>query len=191
MSERRFKTRVREMREKRLLSVTEKILATRGCDSFSVNELASAAGVAKGTVYSHYKSQDELLKAVLAKVSTNLLSRLSTEKVTTSVREKIELLVPTLGEEMATHPSGRLGFPCCLRRSPCPYGGVSELEAMIRSILEEAKAEGLLRGDADPDLAASLFICLLTTAAHRQANAAGTKKHLSSVCSIYLHGLIS
>jgi len=180
---------MREMREKRLLATAEKMLASGACEQFTVNELANAAGVAKGTVYTHFRSQDDLLKMVLSRVSAQLIARLQTCPAG-SVLERLETSLSVVATEIADRTRGHLGYPCCLTRSPCPYRGSCELEAMLRDMIEDVRTEGAGVREIDANQASGLFVSMLSAVAHRHQNVAEAKRDLLVVCELFLYGLL-
>jgi TetR/AcrR family transcriptional regulator len=62
-----------------------KIFSTNGYDAATMDEISSSAGVAKGTVYYHFKSKDEVFKYII------------TEGVKL-IREQIEIIITGKGD---------------------------------------------------------------------------------------------
>src|SRR5262245_50517897 len=56
---------VTEFRHGEILAAARRVFAARGFEGASVEEIAHAAGVAKGTVYLYYRSKDEIYRAAL------------------------------------------------------------------------------------------------------------------------------
>ncbi|WP_159613298.1 TetR/AcrR family transcriptional regulator [Glutamicibacter sp. JC586] len=63
--------------KERLFEAAMKLLATRSPEAVSVDEIASAAGVSKGTVYYNYGSKDELVSQILDFGAQKLLRELT------------------------------------------------------------------------------------------------------------------
>lgn len=185
----RFKDQVRELRERQLLFAAEKLLAKDGCERFTVGKLAAAAGVAKGTVYTHYKSEQELLRTVLTRISAELVSLLDQDGKR-SARKRLELSLDALGGRVAGRPNGHLGFPCCMKRSPCPFVGMSELEAILGQMIERARAEGTIPDDTNAELVASLFVSSVATVSGRHDDPLKLKEEFSFMCRFFLRGLV-
>lgn len=61
-----FSERARQIREQHILDAAERVLAERG-PLATIQAIAQAAGVAKGTIYLHFPSRDALVDAVLAR----------------------------------------------------------------------------------------------------------------------------
>ena len=62
-----LKERQREEREQLILRAAEELLAEKGYHEMSMDEIATRVGVAKGTVYLHFPSKDELLFTLITR----------------------------------------------------------------------------------------------------------------------------
>jgi len=82
-----------------------------------------------------------------------------------------------------------LGFPCCLKRSPCPYRGPSDLADALRRKIDDIRGEGGGLRDIDAGLAAELFLWLLSAVAHRHQNVTQAGQDFSAMCRFFLNGL--
>jgi AcrR family transcriptional regulator len=66
-AQRSLKERQREERAALILQAAEAVLAEKGYHDTSMDEIASHVGIAKGTIYLHYASKDELVVALFAR----------------------------------------------------------------------------------------------------------------------------
>lgn len=66
-AQRSLKERQREERAALILQAAEAVLAEKGYHDTSMDEIAGYVGVAKGTLYLHYASKDELVVALFAR----------------------------------------------------------------------------------------------------------------------------
>lgn len=64
----------REKTRQKLLSTAVAVFADRGVDAPSIDDFIAAAGVARGTFYNHFKTTRELLDAVTAEVSDEIIA---------------------------------------------------------------------------------------------------------------------
>lgn len=55
-----------EVRQRQILDATASLALERGLDDVSIAQVAAAAGIAKGSIYLHYKSRHELVDALRA-----------------------------------------------------------------------------------------------------------------------------
>jgi AcrR family transcriptional regulator len=55
-----------------ILAATRRLMEEKGVDSLTMDEIAQAAGVAKGTIYLYFQGKDELVQALLSQVGENI-----------------------------------------------------------------------------------------------------------------------
>lgn len=60
-----FRDRQRQFREDAILQATHELLAQKGFVAMTMDDVAQRVGIAKGSLYQHFKSKEELLAAVL------------------------------------------------------------------------------------------------------------------------------
>jgi AcrR family transcriptional regulator len=60
-----FRDRQRQFREDAILEATHELLAQKGFVAMTMDDVAQRVGIAKGSLYQHFKSKEELLAAVL------------------------------------------------------------------------------------------------------------------------------
>ncbi|HTO53358.1 MAG TPA: TetR/AcrR family transcriptional regulator [Myxococcota bacterium] len=80
--------RAREATRARLRASGRKLLAERGLHAVTSHEIASAAGVAAGTFYLHFRDKEELFRELVAEAISELESRL--EQAVGPVRDRVE-----------------------------------------------------------------------------------------------------
>ena len=117
----RFSERVSAWREEAILQAASELLATAGCVEFNMGPVASAVGIAKGTVYRHVESRKSLIGNVLEGWMHDL--RLGEPKQSNDSSGAMTHLIEALCHQ-ADRRGGdvQVAFPCCLRTSPCPHG---------------------------------------------------------------------
>lgn len=64
------------------------VFLERGYESASMDVIAAAAGVSKQTIYNHFRSKDELFKAIITDMTTTLMAPLSTWEAAKSTPER-------------------------------------------------------------------------------------------------------
>lgn len=62
-----------EERKSEILDVAEQLFATKGFDNTSTNDIINAIGIARGTLYHHFKSKEEILDAVISRITEALM----------------------------------------------------------------------------------------------------------------------
>ena len=79
-----------ETKRTRLLRTAITVFAKNGFDKTTVDDIASAAGIAKGTVYYHFKSKEDVFLAIVAEGVEKF--RATVEKETSSIEDPTEKL---------------------------------------------------------------------------------------------------
>ena len=150
----------------RILDAAIKLFLAHGFAGTTMNQLTDAAGVAKGTLYWHFKSKSRLLEEILDRFSRELYDgavkkvgacqgnfetkfRLFYKFVTELAREKRELLLVSntlLGELMGSGTAAEVK----MKRIH------TSLHQFTKSLLDDGKKEGTVRKDLDTNLYAHI-----------------------------------
>lgn len=71
---------VKEAKERRneILDVAERLFATKGFDNTSTNDILDEVGIARGTLYYHFKSKEDILDAMIERISNRLVAKAKT-----------------------------------------------------------------------------------------------------------------
>lgn len=160
----RFVDRIRRQRIDLLLDVTAQLLAERGPARLRVEDVAEEAGVAKGTVYTDFDSKSSLLRATVERCRQRFLDAFELRIAEAEGAEaRLEALLDTLATMAVEEPH----LTALLRRSiPDGLDGAEqpsmyrEIEEYVHRIMVEARAEGALGADLDPQLAAQATLAL-------------------------------
>ncbi len=134
-----FRAEQFELREQAILSATNRLLGLKGYDAMAMDDIASDVGIAKGSLYKHFSSKDELAAAVM----TNLLRR---------TREKLQSL------EAVEHPIERMkamlvwilmerlegGVPLLPSTSPVLQAALTANQAYMGELIRMSDAFGAL-----------------------------------------------
>jgi AcrR family transcriptional regulator len=64
---------VTAFRTREILAAARKLMEQRGLEAVTMEEIAGAAGVAKGTIYLYFPSKDDLIQALITQVGESLL----------------------------------------------------------------------------------------------------------------------
>jgi AcrR family transcriptional regulator len=148
-----------------------------GLEAATMEEIAAAAGVAKGTLYLYFQGKEELIQALMSRVGENLLQDLETVlDKSGSSREKLQQVVELLLNYLERE---RVLFPVYARDSrreerPPQKGrwrSLRELEDTFVSLITRLFTEGIETGEfvpANPRLLAFLFRGLIRAVGYYQ-----------------------
>jgi AcrR family transcriptional regulator len=193
---------VTAFRTREILAAARQLLEQRGLEAMTMEEIAAAAGVAKGTLYLYFQSKDDLIQALITQVGENMirdveasLEGLGTppEKLTRMVSVLLEylnrerLLFPIYARELLRgEGESREGF----------RGRYQELEEKFVTLVTRLFAEGIAAGQfipANPRLLTFLIRGLIRATgyyqkAERQADAA--QEALPVILTLLSSGLV-
>jgi len=136
----------------RIVAVAARLFARSGADAVRMDDVADAADVARGTLYSHFRTKDELLCAIVVPVlelavgKMEALGRLS-------ARERVDALLRLYLELWHAHPDAlRIAY----KAQDMPLGELGNLHRSflkgLMRVFESARRAGALRSK-DPVLA--------------------------------------
>lgn len=68
---------VKEAAERRneILDVAEELFVTKGYDKTSTNDILERIGIARGTLYYHFKSKEDILNAMIERINEALIAK--------------------------------------------------------------------------------------------------------------------
>jgi AcrR family transcriptional regulator len=177
---------LRDLTAAAIIDSAAKLIAERG-EAASMEEIASAAGVGRATLYRYFPSREALLKAMAVA---------SVQELTLRIREADLAAVP-FDEAIARLARGIIATGSryvAVSADSARYGEIypdfdAEVIAPIRDLFRRAHAAGLLRADLDPDLAMRLFSGLVKAAVDATTGGRqGTEDAAAAVTSLFLHG---
>jgi len=143
-------------RTREILAAARKLLEQRGLEAMTMDEIATAAGVAKGTLYLYFQSKDDLIQAMITQVGENILRDVeSSLQAQGTPAEKLIRMVSVLLEYLSRE---RLLFPIyaheLLRGKRDSREGFwrhhRETEERFLTLLTSLLAEGIAAGQFIP-----------------------------------------
>jgi AcrR family transcriptional regulator len=147
---------VTAFRTREILAAARHLLDQRGLEAMTMEEIAAAAGVAKGTLYLYFQSKDDLIQALITQVGENILQDLETALLAPGAPpEKLIRMVSVLLEYLNRE---RLLFPIyareLLRGKHASREGFwdhyQELEENFVTLMTGLFAEGIAAGQFIP-----------------------------------------
>ena len=157
-----------------ILAAARRLMDQKGVDALTMDEIAQAAGVAKGTLYLYFESKDELIQALLSQVGEAMARDLEAILAKPAPpRDKLQQVVVMLLNYVDRESTL---FPVYLReqvRSKPGRGTVlttlQELEERIVALITQVFAEGIAQKQfilADPRLLTFLLKGLVRAAGY-------------------------
>jgi AcrR family transcriptional regulator len=146
------------------------LMAERGFDGTSVDDIAKAARVAKGTIFYNFGNKDQLFLEVMRSCARRMVDRLHAATDGRHGPEALDFLVRSQLEATREHPDLVRFFMAELYRSRELWRGeLREIREDVVRAARELIVQSQLRGsadpDVDPDVAAGLLIAVVLVAA--------------------------
>lgn len=149
-------------RRRTILRAAINVFASKGYHGCRIADVAKEAGVAYGLVYHYFKNKDELLETVFETGWSGFVSRVQGVALGEgSLEQKVRGITDVAFEAYRVDPRAVKVLIVEIARSP--GGRVNRQTAFMDAIrlcsemLSKAQAEGELRPEVDPQLAAALF----------------------------------
>lgn len=95
-----------EERKNEILDAADKLFTQKGFDGTSTNDILEAVGIARGTLYYHFKSKEDIMDSLIDRYSTGLLTRAKEIAGDKSI-PVYERIVQTVMALNMNHGSGR------------------------------------------------------------------------------------
>ncbi|MEO7106999.1 MAG: helix-turn-helix domain-containing protein [Rhodoferax sp.] len=142
-----FKTQMLQAREDAIIRVVNRLLAEKGFDAMTVDEVAASVGIAKASLYKHFPSKEDLAAAAMVYVmrrAQNYLKDLPAdasplEKLRTVVRWTMEL---KLVGEMPSLPSQNSSLRATLMANADYMNGLIEVSDQLGEWIVAAQEQG-------------------------------------------------
>lgn len=156
---------IRDFRRDQVIDVARRLFGERGTTEVSIDEIAAEAGVARSTVYVYFANRDELLRACLKRMLSQLLEGIADEwDRNTEPAARLRTLVEGMFERLDDSPAFfRLAL---VTQEAVTQGSAAvgselaliglEIAGMLQDLYLEGVATGLFRS-MDPDRATSLI----------------------------------
>ncbi len=139
---------VTEFRTAGILEAARRVFATKGFSQATVDDIASAAGVAKGTVYLYYESKRDIYFAALKSGIEQMYSKLDEElKKVSTPEEKLRALI---GVKLAYFDDNRDFFKIYYSElgNICIHPGAIDSEFMAMYLDQAKVVEAILKEGA-------------------------------------------
>ena len=143
-----FKTQMLQAREDAIIRIASRLLADKGFEAMTVDEVAASVGIAKASLYKHFSSKEDLAAAAMVRVMRraqdylqNLPPAPPMEQLRTVARWTMEL---KLRGEMPSLPSQNSTLRAKLMADVAYMDGLIEVSDRLGEWIEAAQAQGLI-----------------------------------------------
>lgn len=136
-------------REQAIIDVVNRLLAEKGFDAMTVDEVAAGVGIAKASLYKHFPSKEDLAAASMAHLMALAQSFLEGLPPSMGALDKLRATVEwtmrlKLGGNMPTLPSQNSTLRTALMNHRGYMDGLINVSDQLGIWIEEAQAQGLV-----------------------------------------------
>jgi AcrR family transcriptional regulator len=186
--------RHKERTRRHLLQAADHLFREKGFDTTTVEEIAHAAGVAKGTLFNYFETKETLLLNLLALRIEETLTTLPGEGQAAPTRIRLTLKAAW----DALSPYRHLTRHAVLHNVRPPQRPSTKPQRMKHALIEliqQGQEEGSIRADVDAEAAALFlsiyFLRLCFTDGTEPTSDSSWEDHLEQGLTILYHGLLT
>ena len=154
-----FREQVLRAREDAIVSSVNRLLAEKGFDVMTVDEVAADVGIAKASLYKHFKSKEELAAAAMIRVLDHVLAFMVTLDSTTkaSAIEQLKAVARwtmhvQLAGEMPSLPAQNSALRAALVANKTYLDRVMQVSEQLGSWIASAQKSGQLNRKLPPEV---------------------------------------
>lgn len=142
-----FKAQMLAAREQAIIDAVNRLLAEKGFDAMTVDEVASAVGIAKASLYKHFSSKEDLAAAAMSHLMSQAQIFLDgldpAHRPLDKLRATVEWTMRLkLDGNMPTLPSQNSTLRTVLMASKSYMDGLMDVSDRLGAWIEEAQAQG-------------------------------------------------
>ena len=154
-----FREQVLRVREDAIVAAVNRLLAEKGFDLMTVDEVAADVGIAKASLYKHFASKEALAAAAMVRVLQKTADIVEAQPAASPAIDKLKAvtrwaLQVQLAGEMPTLPSQNSSLRAELLGSPAYLNLLMHVSDQLGAWIERAQADG----DIDPALPGELVL---------------------------------
>jgi AcrR family transcriptional regulator len=147
-----FKEQMLQAREDAIIQTVNRLLAEKGFEAMTVDEVAADVGIAKASLYKHFPSKEDLAAAAMVSVMRRAQAFLDALAQDLSALEKLRHVVRwtmglKLAGEMPSLPSQNSSLRTTLIGNRDYMDGLMDVSDRLGAWIEMAQEQGVLNAD--------------------------------------------
>ena len=144
-----FKQRMLQVREDAIVHAVNRLLAEKGFDAMTVDEVAAQVGIAKASLYKHFPSKEDLAAAAMVRVMRRAQDFISSLPPDAAPLDNLRAVVRwvlqvKLAGDMPTLPSQNSSLRATLMGNRDYMDGLMDISDTLGAWIEAAQASGAL-----------------------------------------------
>lgn len=154
-AKRSFREQMHQAREDAIIQAVNRLLAEKGFDAMTVDEVAAEVGIAKASLYKHFPSKEDLAAAAMVRVMLRALAFLDSLDDTARPIELLKAVARwtmevQLAGEMPSLPSENSALRGALMVNTEYMDGLMQVSDRLGAWIEAAQADGSLNRNLAP-----------------------------------------
>jgi TetR/AcrR family transcriptional regulator of autoinduction and epiphytic fitness len=150
-----FKEQMLAAREEAIIENVNRLLAEKGFDAMTVDEVASAVGIAKASLYKHFPSKEDLAAAAMVRVMRRAQQFLAGIDPALPARDKLKAVVRwtlqvQLAGQMPSLPSQNSSLRAALLSNRDYIDALMDISDRLGGWIETGQQEGTLNAQLPP-----------------------------------------
>lgn len=150
-----FKAQMLAAREEAIIQTVNRLLAEKGFDAMTVDEVAADVGIAKASLYKHFPSKEDLAAAAMARAMARACEFVAGLPEAGTPLDKLKAVVrwtleTQLAGQMPSLPSQNSSLRAALLGNIHYMDGLMRVSDQIGGWIEAAQAEGALNPALPP-----------------------------------------
>lgn len=153
-----------EERKNEILDVAERLFGTKGFDNTSTSDILDEIGIARGTLYYHFKSKEEILDAMISRMTNKLIEKAKAVAAQKSVPvlQRFTMMMLSLnvsddnfGQELLAQAHKPQN---ALMHQKMEKSLLSGINPIITDLIKEGITQGICRTDYPQEAAEMTFL---------------------------------
>ena len=150
-----FKVQMLAAREEAIIQTVNRLLAEKGFDAMTVDEVAADVGIAKASLYKHFPSKEDLAAAAMARAMARACDFVAGLPQDAAPRDKLKSVVRwtlemQLAGQMPSLPSQNSSLRAALMGNASYMDGLMRVSDQLGAWIEAAQASGTLNTTLPP-----------------------------------------
>ena len=152
-----FREQVLKVREDAIVSAVNRLLAEKGFDLMTVDEVAAEVGIAKASLYKHFPSKEALAAAAMVRVLERTATVIDQQPASLAAMDKLQAvtrwaLEVQLAGEMPTLPSQNSTLRAELLGSKAYIALLMQVSDQLGAWIQQAQADGAIDPGLPPEV---------------------------------------
>lgn len=153
-----------EERKNEILDVAERLFGTKGFDDTSTNDILNEIGIARGTLYYHFQSKEEILDAMISRMIGRLIEKAETiaARKEIPVLQRLTMMMLSLngregnyGQELLAQAHKPQNALMHQKMEKCLLSGINPI---IAGLIKEGIEQGICHTDYPEEVAEMTFL---------------------------------